>query len=322
MISELLLTTVILANLGEILSFFGSIFIFMTSKYFNYYLFDTVSDSVNTKNILNKIKENGGFISKYSINDGKKEPDGLCISVKNRYLCFIQYYNTSNNFNSKKHAKLMILGKIPVEIKSITNIEDCGENDNKVKKQFVTLYLSSAFYDGDFKKIMLPFDGFEPLEHQQTAIDNIKKTYDENKFNICRSLVWGDPKRGKSFIGKLLAAQYKSAYCFDIKLDSPGTHLLKLWETYKPERDKPLIVQIDEFDILISNIHDKNIKHEHDWLKTIVYDKQSYNTFMSEYLICLPYVIYLFTMNTSPETINKLDTSYIRQNRIDTIINL
>ena len=30
-------------------------------------------------------------------------------------------------------------------------------------------------------------------------------------------------------------------------------------------------------------------------------DKQSYNTFLSEYLICLPYVIYLFTIEYLPE---------------------
>ena len=120
----------------------------------------------------------------------------------------------------------------------------------------------------------------------------------------------------------MLADKYKSAYCFDLKLDSPGTQLLKLWETFKPEKDKPLIVQIDEFDILLKNIHDQKIKHEHDWLKTMVYDKQSYNTFISEYLICLPYVIYLFTMNSSPTDINKMDSSFIRTNRIDLIIEM
>ena len=57
-------------------------------------------------------------------------------------------------------------------------------------------------------------------------------------------------------------------------------------------------------------------------MKTMVYDKQSYNTFVSEYLICLPYVIYLFTMNSKPEDINKMDNSYIRENRIDLVIEI
>ena len=54
----------------------------------------------------------------------------------------------------------------------------------------------------------------------------------------------------------------------------------------------------------------------------MVYDKQSYNTFVSEYLICLPYVIYLFTMNSSPDEINKMDASFIRTNRIDLILEM
>ena len=288
------------------------------SSYFTYYVFDEVSDSINTKNVLKKIKENGGFVSKYSINDGKQEPEGLCINYKNKYIAYIENTISSNHYTSKKNARIYLIGKCPIEIKNISNLEVSDNCD----KKFVTLYLSSAFYDGHFKQISLPFDNFEPLENQIPIINKICKAYDNNGFNICRSLIWGPPKKGKSFIGKLLANKYKSAYCFDLKLDSPGTQLLTLWETFKPEKEKPLIVQIDEYDILLKNIHEKNIKHEHDWLKTMVYDKQSYNTFVSEYLICLPYVIYLFTMNSSPEDINKMDNSFIRENRIDLIIEM
>ena len=318
MLFYLIFTSIILTNLVNIISILLSVIVYYFSSCFTYYVFDEVSDSINTKNVLKKIKENGGFVSKYSINDGKQEPEGLCINYKHKYISYIENTVSSNNYTSKKNAKIYLIGKCPIEIKSITNLE---ANDSSDKK-FVTLYLSSAFYDGNFKQISLPFDNFEPLDSQIPIIEKISNEYDNNAFHICRSLIWGPPKKGKSFIGKLLADKYKSAYCFDLKLDSPGTQLLTLWETFKPEKEKPLIVQIDEFDILLKNIHAKTIKHEHDWLKTMVYDKQSYNTFISEYLICLPYVIYLFTMNASPEEINKIDNSFIRENRIDLILQM
>lgn len=82
---------------------------------------------------------------------------------------------------------------------------------------------------------------------------------------------------------------------------------------------KPLIILIDEFDILIHNIHHQEHMTKHKWLRTLVYDKESYNSFLSEYALLFPYVIYIFTMNTSKSTIDKLDTSYLRQGRMDKI---
>ncbi len=317
MILNLIFTSVILTNLVNIISILCSLFVYYFSSKLNYYVFDSVTDPINTKNILNKLKENKGFVSKYTIVDGKHEPEGLCINYEYKYIAYIENTILSNNYTSKKNSRIYVIGMCPIEIKSITNLEEDSTNDKTVK-----LYLSSAFYDGQFKQISIPFDNFEPLCNQIPIIDKISSEYDKNVFHICRTLVWGPPRKGKSFLGKLLADKYKSAYCFDLKLDTPGTQLLTLWETFKPEKDKPLIVQIDEFDILLKNIHEQNIKHEHDWLKTMVYDKQSYNTFVSEYLICLPYVIYLFTMNSSPDEINKMDASFIRTNRIDLILEM
>jgi hypothetical protein len=317
MLTQLLFTSLILSNLISILSFFLSLCVYAFSKYYSYYVFDSVSDPINTTNLLKKIKKNEGFISQLTISDGSKEPTGVCINYNEGYIAYIHNYNVSNNFNSKMNSSIYIIGKCPIEIKAITNINN--EEDNN---DFVKLYLSSQYHDGNFKEISLPFKKFEPYDCQQKIMEKIVDSYRDNKFFICRSLIYGEPKKGKSFIGKLLAHEFKSAYCFDVKLDSPGTQILNLWNTFKPEENRPLIIQIDEFDILIKKCHDKSITPRHDWMRTMVYDKQSYNTFISEYLICLPYVIYLFTMNSTPEEINKLDTSYIRQNRIDLLIEI
>ena len=165
--------------------------------------------------------------------------------------------------------------------------------------KYIKLYLSSNYYDGAFKEICLPFDKFEPLENQIPIIQEIENNIMNIVFVFVELYCGVHLEWEKSFIGKSLAQKYKSAYCFDIKLTQPGTPLLTLWETYKPTKEHPLIVQIDEFDILLNKIHSNNqketTKSDHQWLKTWFMINKVI-THLSEYLICLPYVIYLFTM--------------------------
>ena len=74
--------------------------------------------------------------------------------------------------------------------------------------------------------------------------------------------------------------------------------------------------------IMIKNIHyEKNYK-PHEWLITEVYNKETYNTFLSETTQMFQNVIYIMTMNTNISEINKIDKSYLRNGRIDKIFNL
>ncbi len=104
----------------------------------------------------------------------------------------------------------------------------------------------------------------------------IKEEYDDNKFKICRALIYGKPGKGKSFIGKLLAKELGSKLAFDLRIEEPGNPLLTLWKIASSDANHPLIVQIDEFDIFINKIHNETMKHDHIWYRSMVYDKQSY----------------------------------------------
>ena len=326
---SLLVTGILLKHIYAILTF---IFV-IVFRHLPVHKFDTASDPINSDDLLKKIKstnldlESNSFVAGYTFKEGVKRPEGIFYNWKERYIGYIENYQTQTSYSSKINSIIWIFGKLPIEIKCLNKAleeETTSGEDNK-KPEFIKIYIGSNYYDGTFKDITLPLP-FEPRPDQQLIIDRIVAEYDVNVFSICRALVWGNPGGGKSFIGKLLAKKFNSAYSFDIKLLDPGTPILNLWQTVMPTREKPLIIQIDEFDIIINKI-DKLSKsgdqeNPHTWLRTIVGDKQSYNTVLSEYLICLPYVIYLFTMNSNPLEINKLDTSYIRKNRIDLILPL
>jgi len=288
------------------------------------YTFDTLSDSVNTNDLLKQIREDKSFITSYSFKDGMKKPQGLFYNFKKKYIGFITNYPSAHNYSTKMASRVTFYGILPIKIKSLNeDIDDLVEAlPKKEKKKTFTLYLGESGYESGYKDIKQQFN-FTPKKNQKNIMKKIETLFNENKFSICRALIYGVPGSGKSFIGKLLAKKYESHYCFDINLLEPGTPVLDLWQRVMPTKDKPLIIQIDEFDIIIEKIHNNNdIVKPHQWLRRNITDKQSYNTFMSEYLICLPNVIYLFTMNRDPEYINALDSSYIRNNRMDLVMSI
>lgn len=315
---NLLITGYFLSSFNFILSIILSLIIYFK---FRIYIFNTTSDNVNTGKILNFIIENNSYIQYSFLYEGKIEPEGLCFSFSKKYISYIIQSKTTFNHGSKKESEIWYIGVLPFEITNKNENEDIDENGKKLDKK-IKLYLSNKYFDGNFDEIKLPFTNFVENEKQKNLIDMIIDGYENHKFNINRVLIYGSPGSGKSFIGKLLAARLDTSLCFDLKLEDPGTSLLTLWKTIRPTKEKPMIIQIDELDVIISKIHNNKIEKKCDWMRYQIFDKQSFNTFMSEYLICLPYVIYIFTMNVEPDIINKMDKSYIRKNRIDKIYKL
>lgn len=311
-LSNLFVTGFILNNLYPI---FSTFLVFIYDK-FPFYTFDSTSDPINSEDLLNQIKKDNSFITGFSFKQGEQKPEGLFYNLRKRYIGYIKNYTSNNNYSNSIQYNIIFYGNIPIDIKSINNSIPVKEKENRIK-----LYLGDSSFNGGFNEMKIPFN-FTPYDNQEKIIDKIDELYRENNFSVCRALVWGDPGGGKSFIGKLLAKKYNSPLCFDINLLDPGNPILNLWQKVMPSKENPLIIQIDELDNIISKIHHKVTRDPHNWLKCLVNDKHTFNTFLSEYLLCLPYVIYLFTMNSSPLEVSKLDASYIRDNRMDLIQNL
>ena len=120
-----------------------------------------------------------------------------------------------------------------------------------------------------------------------------------------------------------MAKRFNCPLTFQIKLDQPGNTISSVYSTLNKhdpvEKEKPLIVLLDEWDIMIKNIHHEKNYKQHEWLITEVYNKESYNTFLSETTQMFQNVIYIMTMNTNIDEINLIDKSYLRNGRIDKI---
>jgi hypothetical protein len=155
-----------------------------------------------------------------------------------------------------------------------------------------------------------------PKESQRTIIDSIKSIY--SKRGICVSLIHGKPGTGKSMLGFLLASEYNGYYCNSMNLLEPGDSLAELYSKIEPTPEKPLIISMDEADLMIEKIHKGFLLHNK--IPILVHDKRSWNRLFDDINRGLyPNIILLLTMNSSPDKILEMDPSYIREGRVDFI---
>lgn len=311
---------------------FGLIMMFVVTmifkKWVKYFTMDSISDSVNTKATQKYIRDNVSYCSNYNVVGGKKYPIGICISFSKMFLAYVESENKEEDHKIKRNVNIKILTFKDLDIKkkkkigiSVDDSEDDNDNEEESKTKIdrsIKLYLTGTYYSDDYEEVIFPMPyNFTPRDYQSQIIKIINQEYQNHPFSICRVLISGQKNLGKSMVAKFLAKELKTSLCFDINLLLPGSPLINLYQQSSPDKDKPLIIQLDEFDIMIKNIHEnKNIKSVN-WASNKIQDKSSYNTFMSEYTLCLPYVIYVATTNEDFEWFDELDTSYTSPNRFD-----
>ena len=284
-----------------------------------YYVFDGLEDRENTIKIIEFIN-NDNDISKSMVqfSGGKKQSSGICFNKTKgkRFICYIKNDNRVDNGRAKLVQTIYLFGKIPIElVKSNFDVQEEKENTNYINVWDKT----NDYRDSYIYKMQIPFKN-EPFEDQTKIMNEIISLYNTNDKNIVRTLVWGKPGKGKSFLGKLLAKKLNGGLATFINLTSPGCGFRSLYKISSPKFESPLIIQIDELDVIIKKINNQTVKDKHDWLETACTDKSSYNNFWSEFVTRFPFVIWILTMNSTPEEINALDNCYIRQNRVDFLV--
>lgn len=286
---------------------------FLMSKLFYIVSFNSSIDSPNTTQIIDLIKESCGFIERHSVVNGEREPEGVCISIEGKFVAFVTVDYKDSYGDITKQTTVHVVSTKPIKLKEMTKIKNIYEEKNL---PVVTAYMSGSHFTDNYFKIEIPVC-YEPYLSQDILMDRIIEEYNKSNTFVCRTLIHGEPGLGKSMIGKLLAKRLDTSLCFDFNLLLPGARLMELYRQVEPDKDNPLIIQIDEFDILVTNIHNQENIRTINWAPNKVHDKSSYNTFFSEHVPCFPYVIYILTSNRPIEYFDSLDKSYVGSNRID-----
>lgn len=276
---------------------------FILCHYFNYHLY-RIKDKEKVKLASSRIKFS-------SIKNENDNPSGFFVGypTKGKFIYIPTYFGF---FIDKEKGFEIFIFTHKDTFKELTTSEL-----NLLEKDSIVMYERTGNYFWlEYTKRDLIVDHFIPKENQSFIIDDIVNYYESNK--NCVSFISGAPGSGKSMLGILLAKKLKGSIVRTFNPTEPGDSLSSLYSEVSPTVDKPLIIVLDEADIIIRKIHENNITpHKH--IPILVCDKMSWNRFLDD--ICLglfPNMILVLTSNISYGALEEsFDPSYIREGRVN-----
>jgi hypothetical protein len=179
----------------------------------------------------------------------------------------------------------------------------------------ITLYERGGnFHWLTYSKRSLEVSHFTARDEQKKIIDEVMSHFDEHDHSVV--YLHGKPGTGKSLLGLLLTKELNGSLCTTFDPTDPGDTLNGLYNRVAPEKSNPLIVVLDEFDVILHKIHTGVTPHKN--IPIQVKNKTTWNQFLDRIQIGMyPNLILVLTSNKTPAYINEMDPSYIRKGRVD-----
>lgn len=193
--------------------------------------------------------------------------------------------------------------------------DDETYNNKDKKKSKIKFYERQGnFFWLTYNNRDINVEKYVARDNQKEVISSLKKEYKKSS-NVV-SVIHGDPGSGKSMIPILLAKELNGYLCDSYNPTEPGDDIAIIYNTIMPSVEKPLILVLEEFDIIIHRIHN-NLIQSHKHIPIQVKDKTSWNTLLDRIDRGLyPNMFFLLTSNSDPVIIDKLDASYLRKGRV------
>ena len=246
-----------------------------------------------------------GFISTKSGQQGYTNTELCLFSTMKFYniICCNNIMNENNNTSIKEDNKIE-------KPKMINFWERQGT--------FWHPYYTKRLYNPILKKIWVS---------QENIVNKMICIYEEKSY--VSALICGPPNKGKSFIPLYLCKKLQETYDEINLVDTwnptePGDTFISIYNKINPTKNSPLILVLDEIDLIIYALHNKTIK----LMDTLpipiqIKDKKDWNQFFDRFdRMLYQNVFIIMTSNNNIHYFDNMDTSYMRKNRVDLKIDL
>lgn len=227
----------------------------------------------------------------------------------------------THNGHESNHMYLLCQEKIFDQLIKDKNAESGDKNEQLTEEKndtetAVMIYeRSNVYFRLEYNSRKLIIKTKTPTPKQRCIIESIIDIY--NKKNHAVVLVSGPPSSGKSIMTFIIAQMFKCSYCSTFDPTTPGDSFDNLYSCAVPSKKKPIVVLMDEVDIIIDSIHHQMIKRHKDIAIPII-NKTTWNKFFDDIDNDLyPYVIFILTSNKDKSYFDALDSSYMRGGRVD-----
>jgi len=226
---------------------------------------------------------------------------------------FIGYIHDYKNQRGSKVVEIWLFTNRK-KYKKIMENNDI-KNDKNFEKMIEIYERKGCYWHFEFSKRKINLNKYNADPSQEIIMEQIKEYYKEN--DKCVVYLQGIPGSGKSLLVLLTARDLKAGYCCSHNPTDPGDELSVLYNTVLPTKENPLIIVLEEFDIIIGHVHKESII-KHKSIPTPVKDKTSWNQYLDYIdLDMYPYLILILTSNKEKEYIDNLDSSYLREGRVN-----
>jgi len=202
------------------------------------------------------------------------------------------------------------------------SIEKIDEESSAKNPNYITLYQKGGYIGsyGYSRRKFLPME-YRPKKAQKRIIGEILNKFATNKH--CVAFISGRFGAGKSYIAHLIASRLSKRsnvmFCDSLNQTNPNEFFQELCHSAIPSESEPLIVLIDEVDVIMEKI--VNGVNIHKTYKNEIRNKTSWNRFFDWFNKGLyPHVIIIMTSNKSKELIFEIpgiDPSWLREGRVD-----